>query len=121
LDLVRGGAPLFPGVPGFVRDAAARVPLAIASGALGREIELILAQSGLGECFALIVSAEDVRAGKPSPEGFLPPLEGLRRHRLNLAAAECLVIEDSQPGVEGARRAGMRCLAVTNSHPPEVL
>ena len=121
LDLVRGGAPVFPGVPGFVRDAAARVPLAIASGALRREIELILAHSGLGECFALIVSAEDVRAGKPSPEGFLRALEGLRMHRLNLAAAECLVIEDSQPGVEGARRAGMRCLAVTNSHPAEAL
>jgi len=34
---------------------------------------------------------------------------------------ECLVIEDSQPGVESARRAGMRCLAVTNSHPADAL
>jgi HAD superfamily hydrolase (TIGR01509 family) len=121
LDLVRAGAPLFPGVVAFVRDAAARVPLAIASGALRREIELMLAQSGLGECFGAIVSAEDVGAGKPSPEGFLRALEALRMRFLNLAPAECLVIEDSQPGVEGARRAGMRCLAVTNSHPAAAL
>jgi beta-phosphoglucomutase len=121
LDLVRAGAPIFPGVSAFVRDAAARVPLAIASGALRREIELILAQCRLGECFAAIVSAEDVRAGKPSPEGFLRALEGLRMHLLHLAPGDCLVIEDSRPGIEGARRAGMRCLAITNSHPAEAL
>src|SRR6266481_1908363 len=94
LGLVRAGAPIFPGVPTFVRAAAARVPLAVASGALRHEIELILAQAGLADCFAAIVSAEDVSVGKPSPEGFLRALERLR-----------------------ARRAGMRCLAVTNSYP----
>jgi beta-phosphoglucomutase len=117
LRLVRAGAPLFPGVPAFVRAAAARVPLAIASGALRHEIELILAQADLADCFAAIVSAEDVRAGKPSPEGFLRALERLRGRLPDLTAGDCLVIEDSQPGVEGARRAGMRCLAVTNSYP----
>ena len=121
LALVRGGAPIFPGVPAFVRGAAARVPLAIASGALRHEIERILAQVGLADCFAAIVSAEDVRAGKPSPEGFLGALDRLRVRLPGLAPGECLVIEDSQPGVEGARRAGMRCLAVTNSYPAEAL
>jgi len=121
LDLVRSGAPIFPGVPAFVRGAAVRVPLAIASGALRHEIELILSQAGLADCFAAIVSAEDVRAGKPSPEGFLGALERLRARVPDLAPGECLVIEDSQPGVEGARRAGMRCLAVTNSYPAEAL
>ena len=116
LALVRAGAPIFPGVPAFVRAAAARVPLAIASGALRHEIELILAQAGLADCFATIVSAEDVGAGKPSPEGFLCALERLRVRLPDLAPRDCLVVEDSQPGVEGARRAGMRCLAVTNSY-----
>src|SRR5439155_543318 len=69
LGLVRAGTPIFPGVPTFVRAAAARVPLAVASGALRHEIELILAQAGLADCFAAIVSAEEVSAGKPSPEG----------------------------------------------------
>ena len=117
LRLVRVGAPIFPGVTAFVRDAATRVPLAVASGALRHEIELILAQAGLAEFFAAIVSAEDVRAGKPSPEGFLRALERLRARLPDLAPGACLAIEDSQPGIESARRAGMRCLAVTNSYP----
>ena len=121
LRLVRAGAPLFPGVPAFVREAAARVPLAVASGALRHEIELVLAQAGLADLFAAIVSAEDVRAGKPSPESFLCALDRLRGRLPDLVPGECLVIEDSQPGVESARRAGMRCLAVTNSHPADAL
>src|SRR3989442_948144 len=99
------------------RASAARVPLAVASGALRHEIELILAQAGLADCFAAIVSAEDVSVGKPSPEGFLRALERLRVRLPDLAPRDCLVVEDSQPGLEGARRAGMRCLAVTNSYP----
>src|SRR5262245_36358326 len=71
LDLVRSAPRIFPGVQAFVRAAGARVPLAIASGALRHEIELILGQVGLADAFAGIVSAEDVTAGKPSPEGFL--------------------------------------------------
>jgi HAD superfamily hydrolase (TIGR01509 family) len=121
LALVRDGAPIFPGVATFVRASAARVPLAIASGALRREIELILTQAALAECFTAIVSAEDVREGKPAPEGFLGALERLRARVPELAPGACLVIEDSQPGVEAARRAGMRCLAVTNSYPAEAL
>jgi len=121
LDLVRAGTPIFPGVVPFVRAAAARVPLAVASGALRREIDLILAQAGIAECFTTIVSSEDVREGKPSPEGFLLALARLRGSGSELRASDCVVVEDSQPGVEAARRAGMRCLAVTNSHPREAL
>jgi HAD superfamily hydrolase (TIGR01509 family) len=116
LARARAGAALFPGVAGFVRSAAERAPLAIASGALRHEIELVLSAAGLGDAFVAIVSAEDVREGKPSPESFLRALDALGRHASALMAAECLVVEDSTAGVEGARRAGMRCLAVTNSH-----
>ena len=116
LGLVRDGVPIFPGVPEFVRAAAARVPLAIASGALRREIELILAHAGLTAAFTAIVSAEDVEEGKPSPEAFRSALGRLRDRVTDLAPEHCLVIEDSRPGVEAARRAGMRCLAVTNSY-----
>jgi beta-phosphoglucomutase len=38
-----------------------------------------------------------------------------------ISPAECLVIEDSKEGIRGARHAGMKCLAVTNSHPAELL
>ena len=116
LALVRDGVRIFPGVPTFVREAAGRVPLAIGSGALRREIELILAQAGLRAAFAVIVSAEEVTAGKPSPETFLTALARLGEGVPDLVAGECLVIEDSRAGIEAARRAGMRCLAVTNSY-----
>jgi len=121
LDLVRDGVRIFPGVPEFVRAAAARVPLAIASGALRREIALILAQAGLTRAFAAIVSAEDVEEGKPSPATFLCALARLRERVPDLAAEHCLVVEDSRAGIEAARRAGMRCLAVTNSYAAEAL
>jgi beta-phosphoglucomutase len=122
LDLVRAGTPIFPGVVPFVRAAAAHVPLAVASGALRREIDLILAQAGIAECFTTIVSSEDVREGKPSPEGFLLALARLRGSgSTELRASDCVVVEDSQPGVEAARRAGMRCVAVTTSHPRAAL
>jgi len=121
LDLVRGGAPIFPGVAALVRSAGARVPLAIASGALRHEIAHILERAGLAAHFEVVVSAEDVRAGKPSPEAFLTALGRLRARRPDLAAGSCLVVEDSRAGIEGAGRAGMRCLAVTNSHAAEEL
>jgi HAD superfamily hydrolase (TIGR01509 family) len=121
MECVRGGVPLFPGVAEFVRGAAGRVPLAVASGALRHEIELILGQVGLAQYFVGIVSADDVSAGKPSPEGFLKAHALLASRVGGLAPKECLVVEDSLAGVEGARRAGMRCLAVTNSYPADRL
>ena len=96
----------------------------IASGALRNEIEIILSSIGLVNEFHAIVSAEDVTRGKPEPEIFLIALAQLNTF-LNcdpaISAAECLVVEDSKEGVRGARRAGMKCLAVTNSHPAELL
>ncbi len=70
------------------------------------------------------MSAEDVTRGKPEPEIFLKTLAQLNAALSSdhpISAAECLVIEDSKEGIRGARRAGMKCLAVTNSHPAELL
>jgi HAD superfamily hydrolase (TIGR01509 family) len=121
LALVRSGAPILPGVVPFARAAAARVPLAVASGALRHELDLLLDQAGITDCFTAIVSAEDVREGKPSPEGFLLAHDRLRAHSPDLQPHDCLVIEDSPPGIEAAQRAHMRCLALTNSYPPTAL
>ena len=109
---------LFPEVPGLARRLAARYPLAIASGALRREIELWLARAGIADCFAAIVAAEDVLACKPDPEGYLRALAALNAVRADaIRPHECLAVEDSVAGVEAARHAGMRVLAVTNSYP----
>lgn len=118
LDAVRDHISIFPGVERFVRNAAARMPLAIASGALRGEIELILNVAGLRSCFTHITSAEDVSRGKPDPEGFLLALEAVNRMARSrpIAPADCLVIEDSLPGIRGGRAAGMKVLAVANTH-----
>ncbi|MDO8644373.1 MAG: HAD family phosphatase, partial [bacterium] len=111
------GSLLLPGVEGFVKKAAAQGPVGIVSGALRDEIVLMLGKTGLKEYFQVIVSAEDVKNGKPNPEGFLLGLKKTVAHfRKKIRAAETLVIEDSPWGIEAARRAGMKCLAVTNSY-----
>ncbi len=107
---------IYPGVVEFVRVVAA-LPLAVVSGALRDEIEIILRRAGVRDAFRVIVGAEDVAAGKPDPEGFLRALGELGRAGETVAAAECLVVEDSLAGLDAARRAGMRRLAVTNSYP----
>ena len=115
---------VFPGVKALAATLAERLPLAIASGALRNEIETLLAAISLRSYFRVIVSAEDVSVGKPEPEIFLKALAQLNAQPSAtppIAAADCVVIEDSREGIRGARRAGMQCLAVTNSHSSEQL
>jgi beta-phosphoglucomutase len=109
---------LFPGVRPLIEEAAGTYRLAIASGALRGEIELILDEAGLRKAFTSITSAEDVSQGKPSPEPFLHALAGLNATPSihSLRPEDCLVIEDSLPGIRGARAAGMKVLAVANTH-----
>jgi HAD superfamily hydrolase (TIGR01509 family) len=114
---------IFPGVEKLIAALAPAVPLAVASGALRQEIETILSTAGLLKHFSVIISAEDVNHGKPEPEIFLKALAALNAqvNSDRITAADCLVIEDSKEGIRGARRAGMKCLAVSNSHPAELL
>jgi HAD superfamily hydrolase (TIGR01509 family) len=112
--------PIYPGVASFV-GACAGLPLAVVSGALREEVAIILRHAGIEGAFTTIVAAEDVQAGKPDPEGYLQALAALQTGRAPIAPAECLVVEDSFAGLEAARRAGMRRLAVTNSYPADQL
>jgi beta-phosphoglucomutase len=119
-ELIEGELPLFPGVVTFVKAAARVWQLGVVSMARRVEIDHVLGRAGLAEAFAAIVSAEDVSACKPDPACNLRALELLNERRRAsgqppLAAADCLVIEDSPPGVSSARAAGMRTLGVTNT------
>jgi HAD superfamily hydrolase (TIGR01509 family) len=122
-EAIRNHVAIFPGVKALVSSLAETLPLAVASGALRQEIETILQTAGLLKQFKSIVSAEDVKRGKPEPEIFLKALAALNAQHEGepFQAADCVVIEDSREGIRGARRAGMKCLAVTNSHPAELL
>jgi beta-phosphoglucomutase len=109
---IRADMRLVPGAVDFVEAAAlAGHQLAIVSGALRREIGLVLDLAGLTPHFAEIVAAEDVSACKPDPQGFKRALSAL-----GLTASRCVVIEDSLPGLAAARAAGMRCAMLATSH-----
>ena len=99
-----------------------KIPMAICSGSLMVEIEVMLEESGLRHFFAEIVSAEQVKKGKPHPEGFLLSLQKLNKKCLpHIDAGECIVIEDSHWGLQAGKAAGMHTIAVTNSYEAEQL
>jgi HAD superfamily hydrolase (TIGR01509 family) len=77
-------------------------PLAIASGSSRRLVTLTLASLGITEWFGAVVAAEDTTRHKPEPDVFL---EAARR--LGVGPARCTVYEDTDLGLESARRAGM--------------
>ena len=96
--------------------------MAICSGALQPEIETILKGAGLRSYFEVIVSAEQVEKGKPDPEGFLLALKLLnKRMHKSIKPEDCVVIEDSHWGLEAAKAAGMRAVAITNTYAAEHL
>jgi beta-phosphoglucomutase len=106
---------LYPGAADFVRRCASRFPIALATGTLRDEAELILRRAGLRDLFAAVVAAEDVEHGKPAPDSFLSACERLAsRLQPPLQPAECLVIEDTGAGIEAAHRAGMKVLAIAH-------
>jgi len=86
--------------------------MALASSAPIENIKIQTEGLGISDWFQSIISGKDVTEGKPSPQSFL-----LSAQRLGADPKNCVVIEDAVAGVTAAKRAGMRCLAVTNTHP----
>lgn len=120
LDHLKKELIFYPGTVEFVNLVSTEHRLAVVSGALRHEIEYGLEAAGLRKRFEQITAAQDVRAGKPDPEGYLFALDQLNQ-KTPLRAAECLVIEDTIPGIQAAHAAGMRCLAVSNTLPASEL
>ena len=107
----RGMLPV-AGAPAFVTTLAdAGVPRAVATSASRPDVEALLTAIGVRRHFEVIVTADDVRWGKPNPEVYLRAAEGL-----GLPPRVCLVFEDSVVGVHAARRAGMRVIGLTTAH-----
>lgn len=108
---------LVPGATAFI-EAASREGLAIAivSAARRSEIEYVLNAAGVLDLVDAIVAAEDVTSCKPSPEGYLYGLDLLRAD-----PADAVAVEDSIPGMQAARAAGLRVAMLATSHPREEL
>lgn len=124
LEVIRGGVQPYPGVIPLIKGLhASGIPLAICSGALRSDLDPILSGLGIACYFTLVVSADDVRKGKPDPEGYARAFRDLtlsRRSKVTSAGA-CLAVEDTPDGIKAAKRAGLSVLAVTNSHPAKDL
>lgn len=111
--------PLIDGVKDFIESIKEKYPLAICSGGLKKEIHFILEKLGWLTLFNPIITANDMRWGKPHPQGYVMAYEALgtrQSWRPILQPSECLAIEDSRQGIESAHGAGMPCVAVTNSY-----
>ena len=125
-DIMADGIPLFENVENFVRKMASDLALGIVSMSGRAEIDYVLEQTGLNGCFDVIVSAENVSNCKPDPEcyriGFRElDLARTRGGHLPMIHGECVVIEDSPPGVQAARAADLPVLGVTNTVDAEKL
>lgn len=108
------GLQKFPGVADLLDQLPPERWAIVTSGSL-RVAQDRLDRVGLAAP-AVFITGDDVANGKPSPEGYL-----LAARRLGVDPAQCVVVEDSPVGVQSGKAAGMRVIAVTNSHPAEEL
>jgi HAD superfamily hydrolase (TIGR01509 family) len=125
-EMVADELPLFEGVSDFIKKMSKDFALGIVSMARREEIEFVLESAGLRECFPVIISAGDVENCKPHPECFIKGFNALdsyriKRRHLPMVHGECLVIEDSPPGIQAAKAARLQALGVTNTVSAEKL
>jgi beta-phosphoglucomutase len=119
-ELLGDELPLFPGVVTFLKANSRRRSLGLVSMATQSEIRYVLERARLLSLFSVIVTTEDVQICKPAPDCYRLAFERLNEKlrsegRQPLLPGECLVIEDSPPGIEAGRQAGLRTLGVTNT------
>ena len=116
-ELSGRGEMIFPGAAGFIRSAAAVVPIGIASGAASLEIEDILGRAQLKHHFAAIVGADRVERCKPAPDAYLEAFAILSATaEAPIERERTVAIEDSFWGLESARAAGLRLVGVANTY-----
>ena len=115
-EVIRGKVKLLPGALETLEYLHSRgMRQAIASCAPPENIAALVDELQLRDHFEAVVSGYAM-AGKPAPDVFLAAADAI-----HISPHECLVIEDAVTGVKGAKRAGMACLAVTNTHPAKSL
>lgn len=116
IEILLSEQPLFNGLPELIETLAQRVRLALASGSERAIVDTVLSLGDLERFFRVTVSGSDIVNGKPAPDIFLRSAE-----LLGICPADCVVVEDSHPGVAAALAAGMRVIAITNTHPAREL
>lgn len=102
---------LFPNADKIVKIIYYEYPLALVSNSYKIDVDLILKYSKLEEYFKVVVSMDNIKNGKPNPEGFI-----LASRILNISPDRILVIEDAEKGVIAAKKAGMKVVAIPNKY-----
>jgi beta-phosphoglucomutase len=116
--------PIYPELVEFVDSLhTSGYKLAVVTGAMRSEVDLVLSRSGITRYFETIVAADDIINSKPDPEGYLLAVDRLNKldPNLNLLPSECLAIEDTFPGIQAVKSAGMQVCAIAHTYPFHML
>ena len=116
--------PLYPGLEDFIFKLRSRsLKLAVVSGAIRSEVELVLNRANIAKYFTVIVAGDEITSSKPEPDSYLLAVERLNQQYsgLNLQPGECLAIEDTLAGIQAAKRAGIGVVGVANTYPFHML
>ncbi len=105
----------FDGMKECLEKINNKFSLAVVSGS-NRPIVDDIMQSKFSDIFEIVISANDVKKGKPAPDPYLMAME-----KLGVKSDECIVIENAPMGVEAAQNAGIFCIAVPTYLPAEKL
>lgn len=112
-EIVRGRVPIMPGATQLVVALAAEgFEVAIGSSGPPENIALVVDAMGIEMLLSAYVTGLDVQRGKPDPQVFL-----LAAARVGISPDRCVVVEDAPAGIEAAKRAGMKAIALASSHP----
>ncbi len=114
--LIRGNLKVYPGIIELIKKLHKKYTLALTSSSTFDEVQVVVDQLGIKDLFKVIVTSKDVLHGKPDPEPYL-----LTADKLNVTCESCLVIEDSENGIRSAKKAGMKCVAITTTENPNKL
>ena len=90
-----------------------RIPLSVASGGSRNNVPVTLESIGLWNLFDHVITADEVEHGKPAPDLFL-----FAAPRMNVLPIKCVVFENSEEGLEAARKAGMWSIDVREMQSP---
>ncbi len=116
--------PVCEGLQDFLQQLQeAKLKIGLVTGALQKEVELVLKLSHLRSYFSVIVSADEIYNSKPAPDGYLLAMDKLNQKfpDLQLQKENCLVIEDTLIGIEAAKNACMQVVGVANTYPFHML
>ena len=116
--------PIYSNTVDFIAQVSrAELKMAVVTGAIRTEVELVLNKANLTNYFQVIVGGDNVKESKPKPDAYLLAVDILNQkcQGINLKPSECLVIEDTFPGIEAAKLAGMSVVGVAHAYPFHIL